>query len=59
MNEKLKDFILGLGALTEMWMITYNSFRKQGLTHSDALEHTERFTKTVLAYSKDIDTSDT
>lgn len=54
MNEKLKEFLLGIGAMTEMWMITYNNFRKQGLSHSDALEHTTAFTKTLMGYVKDV-----
>lgn len=57
MNEKLKEFLLGIGALTELWMIRYNNFRKQGLNHFDALEHTGAFTKVILTTFKE-DTSD-
>lgn len=53
MNEKLKEFLVGIGALTELWMITYNNFRKQGLSHSEALEHTGAFTKSILTTSKE------
>ena len=57
MNEKLKDFLLGIGALTEMWMITYNNFRNQGIEHAAALEHTAVFIKVILKYSVDLDIS--
>lgn len=43
MNEKLKAFILGLGALTEMWRITYGEFVKSGMKDKEALTHTQGF----------------
>ena len=58
MNEKLKEFLMGIGAMTELWTVTYNNFRKQGLTHSDALEHTAAFTRTLMGYVKDVGGSD-
>lgn len=57
MNGTLKDFLLGLGALTEMWMITYNNFRNQGLGHAEAIEHTTAFTKVMLKYCGDLNIS--
>lgn len=53
MNEKLKEFLLGMGVLTELWVVTYNNFRKQGLSHSEALDHTSAFMKTVMEYAKE------
>lgn len=53
MNEKLKEFLLGMGVLTELWVVTYNNFRKQGLSHSEALDHTGAFMKTVMDYAKE------
>ena len=58
MNEKLKEFLMGIGAMTELWMVTYNNFRKQGLGHTEALEHTTAFTKTLMGYVKDAGGSD-
>lgn len=58
MNEKLKEFLMGIGAMTELWMVTYNNFRKQGLGHTEALEHTTAFTKTLMGYVKDVGGSD-
>ena len=58
MNEKLKEFLMGVGAMTELWMVTYNNFRKQGLGHTEALEHTTAFTKTLMGYVKDVGGSD-
>lgn len=53
MNEKLKEFLVGIGAMTELWMITYNSFKNQGLSHSDSLEHTGAFMKSIIACFKE------
>ena len=49
MNEKVLEFIQGLGALTEIWLITYNNFKKQGLNDSEAFTHTREFMKVMLA----------
>lgn len=43
MPERVKEFIKGIGILTETWMVTYNSFTAQGLDHTKALEHTKIF----------------
>jgi hypothetical protein len=52
-NEKLKEFIAGIGAMTELWMITYSSFKQQGLSHQDSLEHTGAFMKSIIACFKE------
>ena len=49
MDEQIKQFIIGVGALTEMWMVSYRGFIQQGLDHKDALEHTREFMKVVLS----------
>ena len=43
MPERVKEFIKGIGILTETWMVTYNSFTAQGLDHAKALAHTQGF----------------
>ena len=48
MNEQLKAFINGVGAICEMWMITYNGFIKQGLAHNDAMMHTQGLMKVLI-----------
>ena len=49
MNEHIQQFIIGVGALTEMWMVSYRGFIQQGLEHNEALEHTREFMKVVLS----------
>jgi hypothetical protein len=53
MNEKLQEFLQGMGIMTELWMVTYNNFRKQGLSHSESLDHTAAFTKAIMEYAKE------
>ena len=43
MNEKLKELINGIGMMTEVWMISYNGFKNQGMNDKDALIHTKEF----------------
>ena len=49
MNEKALEFIQGLGALTEIWLLTYTNFKKQGLNDADAFTHTREFMKVMMA----------
>lgn len=42
-SDRMKDFLTGVGLMTEIWMVTYNGFKKQGLTDQDALAHTKAF----------------
>ena len=48
MNDNLKEFIKGMGALTEMWTVTYRGFINQGYSVSDALTHTREFTAALI-----------
>lgn len=50
MNEKLKEFINGIGVMCETWMITYNNFVKMGLSQNDALLHTKHMTTVILEH---------
>lgn len=49
MNNKLEEFIKGMGALTEMWTVTYRGFLNQGYSAPDALTHTREFTMAMMA----------
>ena len=42
-NDHVKQIIQGIGVMTELWMITYNGFKSQGLNDTDALSHTKAF----------------
>jgi hypothetical protein len=43
MNEQLNTFLTSIGALCETWTVVYQSFLNQGLSHSDAMAHTQGF----------------
>lgn len=40
-NEQVNKLIQGIGAMTELWMITYQGFKRQGLNDEDAVMHTK------------------
>ena len=41
MSKNVNTFISNMGALCEMWLITYKQFVDHGLDHKAALEHTQ------------------
>lgn len=40
-NEQVNQIIQGIGTLTELWIITYSGFKRQGLSNDDAVIHTK------------------
>ena len=48
-NELVNQVIQGIGVMTELWMITYNGFKSQGLTDYDATVHTKAPMSTMMA----------
>jgi hypothetical protein len=49
MNDKVLEIINGIGMLAELWTITYNSFKKQGLDNKEALTHTKEFMAVMVS----------
>ena len=49
MNDKIQELIRGMGALTELWLITYNLFLKQGCDSNMAIKHTQGLVSACLA----------
>lgn len=47
-NEQVNKLIQGIGMMTELWMITYNGFKRQGLTDKESLMHTKLFMSVML-----------
>lgn len=47
-NDALEQFIQGIGMMTELHMITYQSFLSQHLTDEEALKHTKTFMTAML-----------
>ena len=42
-NEQLKEFFNTIGAMTEIWLMVYNSFRDSRMTEQSAIKHTQAF----------------
>lgn len=40
-NELVNQLIQGIGLVSEMWLITYQSFKKKGLSDEAAVMHTK------------------
>lgn len=40
-NEQVNQLIQGIGMMGEMWLITFQSFKKQGLSDDEAIMHTK------------------
>lgn len=49
MNEQVQQIIAAVGALSELWAVTYRNFVGQGFGHKEALEHTSAFMKVFIA----------
>lgn len=47
-NEQVNKLIQGIGMMTELWMITYEGFKRQGLTDEESLMHTKLFMSVML-----------
>ena len=58
MNKKLKELIDSIGMMTELWMITYEGFKRQGLTETAALLHTREFMIAFLTHARMADNED-
>ena len=53
-NEQLKDLFNAMGAVAEIWLIVYNSFRQNGMTEQSAIKHTQAFmTAFMISMFKD------
>lgn len=42
-NDQFNELLNGLGAMIELYTITYQSFKKQGHSDDDAIKHTKTF----------------
>ena len=47
-NEQVNKLIQGIGMMTELWMITYKGFKRQGLNDEESLMHTKLFMSVML-----------
>lgn len=47
-NEQVAQLIQGIGVMTELWLITYQSFKKQDLSDEIAVMHTKAFMSIMM-----------
>lgn len=47
-NDQVKQLIQNLGMMAELWSITYQSFRNQGMGHADSIVHTKAFMSCMI-----------
>ena len=48
-NDQVKQLIQGIGLLTELWTITYQGFRQQGLSDAESIKHTRELISVMVA----------
>lgn len=47
-KNMLDELIKGIGMMTELWMITYGSFKNQKLSDDEAMNHTKAYMSIML-----------
>ena len=58
-NDQITQIIQGIGVMTEMYTITYQSFKKQGLSDKEAIMHTKAFISVMINSVLGSDNKDT
>lgn len=58
-NDQINQIIQGIGLMTEMYTITYQSFKKQGLSDKEAIMHTKAFISVMINSVLGSDNKDT
>lgn len=58
-NNQINQIIQGIGLMTEMYTITYQSFKKQGLSDKEAIMHTKAFISVMINSVLSSDNKDT
>lgn len=47
-SNMLNDLIQSIGVMSELWMITYNSFKNMKLSDEEAMEHTKACMSAIM-----------
>lgn len=47
-NSPIGQLIQGIGVMTELYTITYNSFKQQKLSDEEAIKHTKAFISVMM-----------
>lgn len=58
-NDQINQIIQGIGLMTEMYTITYQSFKKQGLSDKEAIIRTKAFISVMINSVLGSDNKDT
>lgn len=47
-NDQVNEIIQGIGAMSELWMITFRQFKKYNMSDDEALQHTKAFMSIIV-----------
>lgn len=47
-SDQINQVIQGIGTMTELYMITYQNFRKLSLSDDEAIKHTKTFMSAMM-----------
>lgn len=47
-SNMLNELIKTIGMMSELWMITYNSFKNMKLSDEEAMEHTKAYMSVII-----------
>lgn len=49
-NDAVQELINGIGIMTELWIITYDSFTSHGMNDREAFAHTREFMSVITGF---------
>ena len=49
-NDAVQELINGIGIMTELWIIAYNSFTSHGMNDREAFAHTREFMSVITDF---------
>lgn len=49
-NDAVQELINGIGLMTELWIIVYNSFTSHGMNDKEAFAHTREFMSVITDF---------
>lgn len=50
-RDKMKEFMTGLGLITELWLAIYGSLISRGISQEEAIEHTKALISVYLGWA--------
>ena len=49
-NDAVQELINGIGIMTELWIIVYDSFTSHGMNNREAFAHTREFMSVITGF---------